>query len=344
MLKIKDLKTSFFTSQGEVKAVRGVSFSVREGEIVGLVGESGSGKSVSCMSILRLLPENAKITGGEISFEGRDLTKLSGRELRKIRGGKIAMIFQDPMSSLNPLIRVGTQVEEMIRVHQPEKSREERRRETLELFRRVRIPEAEKRCRSFPHEFSGGMRQRIMIAMALANRPALLIADEPTTALDVTIQDQILKELRALRKEYRTGIIFITHDLSVVAELCDRVEVLYGGLIMEEAPIDAVFSSPHHPYTMGLLNSIPQLGQDRSRRLVPIPGSPPDMTNPPKGCPFAPRCPYARALCAEELPDFYEVGRGHRARCWLLDEEAPGENNPFSNQSNRSLRSSDQAM
>ena len=255
MLKIKDLKTSFFTSQGEVKAVRGVSFSVREGEIVGLVGESGSGKSVSCMSILRLLPENAKITGGEISFEGRDLTKLSGRELRKIRGGKIAMIFQDPMSSLNPLIRVGTQVEEMIRVHQPEKSREERRRETLELFRRVRIPEAEKRCRSFPHEFSGGMRQRIMIAMALANRPALLIADEPTTALDVTIQDQILKELRALRKEYRTGIIFITHDLSVVAELCDRVEVLYGGLIMEEAPIDAVFSSPHHPYTCLLYTS-----------------------------------------------------------------------------------------
>lgn len=183
-----------------------------------------------------------------------------------------------------------------------------------------------------------------MIAMALANRPALLIADEPTTALDVTIQDQILKELRALRKEYRTGIIFITHDLSVVAELCDRVEVLYGGLIMEEAPIDAVFSSPYHPYTMGLLNSIPQLGQDRGRRLVPIPGSPPDMTNPPKGCPFAPRCPYARALCAEELPDFYEVGRGHRSRCWLLDEEAPGENNPFSNQSDRSLRSSDQAM
>ena len=233
MLKIKDLRTSFFTSQGEVKAVRGVSFSVKEGEIVGLVGESGSGKSVSCMSILRLLPENAKITGGEISFEGRDLTKLSGRELRKIRGGKIAMIFQDPMSSLNPLIRVGTQVEEMIRVHQPEKSREERRRETLELFRRVRIPEAEKRCRSFPYEFSGGMRQRIMIAMALANRPALLIADEPTGNLDPETSWDIMDIFKRINAA-GTTIVMATHDKNIVDTMQRRVIAIEGGHIVRD--------------------------------------------------------------------------------------------------------------
>lgn len=221
----------------------------------------------------------------------------------------------------------------MIAIHHPEKSREERKKETLDLFRAVRIPEPEKRFSSYPHEFSGGMRQRIMIAMALANHPDLLIADEPTTALDVTIQDQILKQLRELRRDYQTSIIFITHDLGVVAELCDRVEVLYGGLIMEEARIDDLFDSPRHPYTLGLLNSIPSVKQDRSRRLKPIPGSPPDMTNPPRGCPFAPRCPYARRICAEALPEFTAIGTEHRSRCWLLDPEAPASNNPFRTES-----------
>ena len=237
ILKIENLKTSFMTSNGEVQAVRGVSFTVEKGEIVGLVGESGSGKSVTSMSILKLLADTARIKEGKILFEGEDLTQYSRAQMRKIRGGKISMIFQDPMSSLNPLIPVGKQVAEMIREHHREKSKEEIKKEVLELFARVRIPEPEKRYRSFPHEFSGGMRQRVMIAMALANRPDLLIADEPTTALDVTIQDQILKQLRELKKEYGTSIIFITHDLGVVAELCDRVVVLYGGLVMEEATI-----------------------------------------------------------------------------------------------------------
>ena len=307
ILKIENLKTSFMTSNGEVQAVRGVSFTVEKGEIVGLVGESGSGKSVTSMSILKLLADTARIKEGKILFEGEDLTQYSRAQMRKIRGGKISMIFQDPMSSLNPLIPVGKQVAEMIREHHREKSKEEIKKEVLELFARVRIPEPEKRYRSFPHEFSGGMRQRVMIAMALANRPDLLIADEPTTALDVTIQDQILKQLRELKKEYGTSIIFITHDLGVVAELCDRVVVLYGGLVMEEATIYDIFENPKHPYTLGLLASIPALDQDKSRRLKPIPGSPPDMTKPPQGCPFAPRCPYARVVCVIELRDLSVV-------------------------------------
>ena len=307
ILKIENLKTSFMTSGGEVQAVRGVSFSVGKGEILGIVGESGSGKSVTSMSILRLLADTARIKDGSILFEGEDLTKLSKKQIRKIRGEKIAMIFQDPMSSLNPL-----------------------KKEVMELFSRVRIPEPEKRYHSFPHEFSGGMRQRVMIAMALANKPELLIADEPTTALDVTIQDQILRQLRELEKEYGTSIIFITHDLGVVAELCDRVIVMYGGLVMEEAPIEDIFEHPSHPYTMGLLASIPDIEQNKEVRLSPIPGSPPDMTNPPKGCPFAPRCPYARSVCAVELPEFSAVGEGHYSRCFLLSPDAPAdENNPF---------------
>ena len=329
ILQIENLKTSFMTSNGEVQAVRGVSFSVGKGEIVGLVGESGSGKSVTSMSILKLLADTARIKEGKILFEGEDLTQYSKAQMRKIRGGKISMIFQDPMSSLNPLIPVGKQVAEMIREHHPEKSKENIKKEVLELFSRVRIPEPEKRYKSFPHEFSGGMRQRVMIAMALANRPELLIADEPTTALDVTIQDQILKQLRELKKEYGTSIIFITHDLGVVAELCDRVVVLYGGLVMEEASIFDIFEHPSHPYTLGLLASIPALDQDKNKRLLPIPGSPPDMTKPPVGCPFAPRCPYARVICGSELPQMTEVSEGHHSRCWLLSPEAPKEQNPF---------------
>ena len=267
ILKVEDLKTSFMTSSGEVQAVRGVSFEVHKGEILGIVGESGSGKSVTSMSILRLLADTARIKNGKIEFEGTDLTKVSDKQMREIRGQKIAMVFQDPMSSLNPLIPVGKQVAEMIHVHHPEMKRDELQAATLELFREVRIPEAEKRLKSYPHEFSGGMRQRVMIAMALANHPDLLIADEPTTALDVTIQHQILKQMRSLQEEYGTSIIFITHDLGVVAELCDRVVVLYGGLVMEEAEINDLFENPLHPYTMGLLASIPGLTKDKSERL-----------------------------------------------------------------------------
>ena len=273
ILKVEDLKTSFMTSSGEVQAVRGVSFEVHKGEILGIVGESGSGKSVTSMSILRLLADTARIKNGKIEFEGTDLTKVSDKQMREIRGQKIAMVFQDPMSSLNPLIPVGKQVAEMIHVHHPEMKRDELQAATLELFREVRIPEAEKRLKSYPHEFSGGMRQRVMIAMALANHPDLLIADEPTTALDVTIQHQILKQMRSLQEEYGTSIIFITHDLGVVAELCDRVVVLYGGLVMEEAEINDLFENPLHPYTMGLLASIPGLTKDKSERLRPSPAA-----------------------------------------------------------------------
>ncbi len=317
------------TSNGEVQAVRGVSFEVKRAEIVGIVGESGSGKSITNMSLLKLLPDTAVIKDGSVMFQGRDLTKLSMKELREIRGEKIAMIFQDPMSSLNPLIPVGDQVAEMIRIHHRNKSREAVRQEVLKRFVEVRIPEPEKRYHAYPHEFSGGMRQRVMIAMALANNPELLIADEPTTALDVTIQDQIIRQMRELKEQHGTSIIFITHDLGVIAELCEKVEVMYGGLIMEEAPIDELFEHPSHPYTLGLLESMPSIQQDKAERLIPIPGSPPDMTNPPAGCPFAPRCRYARKICAAELPELQPVGEGHSARCWLLDPEAPSEQNPF---------------
>ena len=328
ILKVEGLKTSFMTSSGEVQAVRGVSFAVHKGEILGIVGESGSGKSVTSMTILRLLADTARIKAGAIDFEGKDLTKVSEKEMRAIRGQKIAMIFQDPMSSLNPLVPVGKQVAEIMRVHHPEMKPDQLKQRVLELFEQVRIPEAEKRLKAYPHQFSGGMRQRVMIAMALANRPDLLIADEPTTALDVTIQDQILKQLRSLQREYGTSIIFITHDLGVVAELCDRVVVMYGGLIMEEAPIEQLFETPLHPYTMGLLASIPGIHKDKGERLQSIAGSPPDMTNPPAGCPFAPRCPYARNICAAECPPYVQAG-SHRAMCWLLQPDAPAQDNPL---------------
>ena len=330
ILTVNNLKTTFYTASGAVQAVRGISFEVGKGEIVGIVGESGSGKSVTSMSVLRLLPSTARIDPeSTIVFEGTDLTGLSIRQLRAIRGQKIAMVFQDPMSSLNPLIRVGKQVEEMLKIHHKELTREQLRGQVLELFGQVRIPEPEKRLKEFPHQFSGGMRQRVMIAMALANKPDLLIADEPTTALDVTIQDQILKQLRTLQQESGASIIFITHDLGVVAELCQRVLVMYGGLIMEEAPIDDLFENPGHPYTMGLMASIPALNQDKTGRLPSIPGSPPDMTNPPQGCPFAPRCPYARKICAAQCPPYVSLGENRRSMCWLLQPDAPAENNPF---------------
>jgi oligopeptide transport system ATP-binding protein len=329
ILEVKDLQTSFLTSSGEVKAVRGVSFFVNKGESVGIVGESGSGKSVTSLSVMQLLVGTGKIIGGSVKLNGRELVGLSPKEMRSIRGKEVAMIFQDPMTSLNPLIPVGEQVGEMLWSHHKSLSKAQREERVIDLFRMVRIPEPETRLKSFPHEFSGGMRQRVMIAMALACKPDLLIADEPTTALDVSIQDQILKLMRSIQKEMGMSIMFITHDLGVVAELCSRVLVMYGGLIMEEANIYDVFENPLHPYTMGLIASIPDINQDKSKKLQPIIDSPPDMIHPPEGCPFAPRCPYACRICLHQLPPVFSAGEGHKSRCWLLAEDAPSSGNPL---------------
>ena len=328
LLTVKDLRTTFFTHDGEVRAVAGIDFHVDKGETVGIVGESGSGKSVTSLSILGLLPPSGRVVGGKILLGDLDLAKANTSTLRSVRGAEAAMIFQDPMSSLNPLIPVGKQVEEMILTHEKLPKSAVRKR-VLGLFDKVQIPDPAKRYRSYPHEFSGGMRQRVMIAMALACNPSLLIADEPTTALDVTIQDQILKLIRSLQDELGMSVIFISHDLGVVAEVCSRVIVLYGGLVMEQAGIADLFADPRHPYTLGLLNSIPGIEQDRSVPLKPIQGSPPDMSNPPGGCPFHPRCPHARNLCAARIPPFVEISAGHASRCWLLDDSAPVAGNPF---------------
>ncbi|MDO4547550.1 MAG: ABC transporter ATP-binding protein [Clostridia bacterium] len=329
LISVRNLQTSFFTSAGEVQAVRGVSFDIGKSESVGIVGESGSGKSVTSLSMLKLMGATGRIKSGEILMQGMDLAKMSPRALRTVRGSLISMIFQDPMSSLNPLLTVGSQVGEMIWAHDKKLSKDERMARVLDLFRMVKIPEPEKRLSCYPHEFSGGMRQRVMIAMALACKPQLLIADEPTTALDVSIQDQILKLMRRLQKEIGMSILFITHDLGVVAEICTKVLVMYGGLIMEQSPIDELFASPRHPYTMGLLGSVPGLHQKKSDRLKPIPGSPPDMLHPPAGCPFAPRCPYARRVCLERIPSYVDLGGGHISMCHLLDASAPRQGNPF---------------
>ena len=332
LLEVKDLKVSFNVGKKKLTAVENVEFSLDKGKVIGIVGESGCGKSVTATSILRLVPPSVSVIGKEsrILFAGEDLTKASDVRMREIRGNEISMIFQEPMSSLNPVYRIGDQMIEMIHTHNRQITKKAALDQCVDMLKRVGIPSPERRVREFPHQLSGGMRQRVMIAMALLCQPKLLIADEPTTALDVTIQDQILRQLRELDKEYGASIIFITHDLGVVAELCDRVLVMYGGLIMEEARIEDIFERPGHPYTMGLLHSIPDVEQEKSERLEPIPGSPPDMTNPPAGCPFAPRCSYARKVCAGSLPDFVEVGEGHRTRCFLQYEDAPAdEHNPF---------------
>ena len=322
ILKVEDLKTSFMTSSGEVQAVRGVSFEVHKGEILGIVGESGSGKSVTSMSILRLLADTARIKNGKIEFEGTDLTKVSDKQMREIRGQKIAMVFQDPMSSLNPLIPVGKQVAEMIHVHHPEMKRDELQAATLELFREVRIPEAEKRLKSYPHEFSGGMRQRVMIAMALANHPDLLITDEPTTALDVTIQAQVLDMMNDLKKKFGSAMLLITHDLGVVANVADRVAVLYGGQVVELGTCEEVFYDPRHPYTWALLSSLPQLAQ-RNTKLYSITGTPPALYNKIVGDPFAPRNPYCLKIDTLQDAPMFKVSDTQYAKTWLLDPRAP---------------------
>ncbi len=321
LLSVRELKTSFFTHVGEVKAVRGISFDVNEGEVLGIVGESGSGKSVTSLSIMGLLQYPGRVVDGEILLNGEDILTYSKDQMRKVRGKEIAMIFQDPMTSLNPVYTIGNQVMEMILEHEKMTKREARER-AIEMLKLVGIPAAEKRIDSYPHEFSGGMRQRVMIALALSCNPKLLIADEPTTALDVTIQAQILNLIKSLNKQFGMTTMLITHDLGVVATVCDKVAVMYGGLIMEYGTVDEIFYHPRHPYTMGLLGSIPHVDGGEKRRLIPIDGTPPDLINPPKGCPFSTRCKYCMNVCTQEQPPYFEEDK-HRTMCWLLDADAP---------------------
>ena len=321
LLSVRNLKTSFFTHVGEVKAVRGISFDVNEGEVLGIVGESGSGKSVTSLSIMGLLQYPGRVVDGEILLNGEDILTYSKNQMRRVRGKEIAMIFQDPMTSLNPVYTIGNQIMEMILEHE-KMSRREARARAIEMLKLVGIPAAEKRIDSYPHEFSGGMRQRVMIALALSCNPKLLIADEPTTALDVTIQAQILNLIKKLNRQFGMTTMLITHDLGVVATVCDKVAVMYGGLIMEYGTADEIFYHPRHPYTMGLLGSIPHVDGGEKRRLIPIDGTPPDLINPPKGCPFSTRCKYCMNVCTREQPPYYAEDK-HRTMCWLLDVDAP---------------------
>ena len=323
LLEVKNLETSFFTHVGEVKAVRNISFDLYKGEILGVVGESGSGKTVSCMSIMKLLPEAGKIVGGEVIFKGENLADKSEKEMQSIRGDQIAMSFQDPMTALNPVFTIGNQMCEVIRAHK-NCSKEEAEDIAANILSLVDIPSPRERLKNYPHEFSGGMRQRAMIAMSISCNPELLIADEPTTALDVTIQAQVLDLIKDLQKKIDTSVILITHDLGVIAETCQRVIVMYGGMIMEQGDVYAIFKSPQNPYTIGLLNSVPNPQAQEKTRLVPIGGTPPDLVNPPKGCPFAPRCVYAMNKCMEEIPPLFKAEEdGHYSRCWLLHKDAP---------------------
>ncbi len=322
ILEVKDLKTSFFTHLGEVQAVREISFDLEEGDILGIVGESGSGKSVTSLSIMGIVDEPGEIVSGSILFEGKDLTKLSERELNKYRGKEISMIFQDPMTSINPVYTIGNQLEEVIRAH-TDLDKKQAHERAVELLKLVGIPEPETRIKNYPHQFSGGMRQRAMIAMAISCNPRLLIADEPTTALDVTIQAQILDLMRNLKDKINSSIILITHDLGVIAEICNKVIVMYGGKIMEKADIFSLYENPQHPYTKGLMQSVPKPKTGTKERLIPIPGSPPDLLNPPKGCPFSPRCPHTMEICLEKQAPLYKISNSQYASCWLHDKDAP---------------------
>ncbi|KPK46782.1 MAG: peptide ABC transporter ATP-binding protein [Dehalococcoidia bacterium SM23_28_2] len=316
LLQVKDLKTYFFTDDGVVKAVDGINYDVQPGEIVGLVGESGCGKTVSALCILRLIPDPpGKIVGGEIIFEGADLLKADEKEIRHIRGNRIAMIFQEPMTSLNPVLTIGRQITESLELHLGMDHRSATKR-AIELMEMVGIPEAEARISDYPHQFSGGMRQRAMIAMALSCNPKLLLADEPTTALDVTIQAQILELLTRLTRELGTAVVIITHNLGVVARYADRVNVMYAGKIVEAAVARELYGNPHHPYTLGLLKSVPRLDQARKEKLEPIEGSPPDLIHMPQGCAFQPRCRFAVQKCQQEAPPLLQVASDHYSACW----------------------------
>jgi oligopeptide/dipeptide ABC transporter ATP-binding protein len=316
ILDVRNLSTHFFTDDGEVKAVRGVSFHVQPGETLGIVGESGCGKSVTAMSVLGLVQRPGKVVNGEIMFKGRDLLKLTKEELRNIRGRDIAMIFQDPLSSMNPVLRVGYQIEEAMHAHNKIADDQIDGR-TIDQLKQVRVSDPERRVRDFPHQFSGGMRQRAMIAMGLSNKPDLLIADEPTTALDVTVQAQILELLRDLNEQTGAAIVLITHNLGVVAGLCKRVLVMYAGEIVEEGTVEQIFESPQHPYTWSLLRSVPRIDASRRARLLSIEGLPPDLIELPAGCKFNPRCPFRIERCFTEAPLIEEVAPMQQAACWV---------------------------
>jgi oligopeptide/dipeptide ABC transporter ATP-binding protein len=325
LLDVRDLKIYFETEDGTVKAADGVSFRIDKGETLGLVGESGCGKTVTSLGILRLISPPGKIVSGEIFFNGRDLLKLSEEAIRQIRGNAISMVFQEPMTSLNPVFRVGDQIGEVLRIHR-KASRKEAIEAAVRLLDEVEIPDARRRARDYPHQMSGGMRQRVMIAMAIACRPALVIADEPTTALDVTIQAQILEILRQLRSDYNLSVLLITHNLGVIAEFADRVAVMYAGRIVEEAETRDLYKSPKHPYTVGLLRSLPDISAGSAperagkKRLETIEGSVPDLIHMPPGCSFAPRCPSVMPRCSERFPETFPVGERHYARCFLYDD------------------------
>ncbi len=334
LLEVNDLKTHFFTREGVVQAVDGVSFQIEKGRTLGIVGESGCGKSVTALSIMGLIPKPpAKIVDGSVVFDGRDLTKLNDRQLEDVRGRQVAMIFQDPMTSLNPTLKIGTQITETLRRHF-DTSKEDARKRAIELLEEVRIPRASERLDDYPHRFSGGMRQRVMIAIALSCNPRLLIADEPTTALDVTIQAQILDLLDELRREHEMAMILITHDMGVVAEVCDDVAIMYAGQIVEKAAAVDLFGRPEHPYTEALLGALPKLEGDeaeiRAGRLTAIPGRPPDLINPPEACRFAPRCPYADRddTCTSVPPELREIRPGHLVRTAHPSSERAGDREP----------------
>jgi len=320
LLKVNNLKTYFFTHEGIVKAVDAVSFSINQGETLGIVGESGSGKSVTALSIMRLIPQPpGKIVSGEITFEGKNLRTLTEREMRKIRGRKISMIFQEPMTSLDPVFTIGHEIVETILLHQ-KLTKKEAYQKAVQMLEVVGIPDAKKRMKNYPHELSGGMRQRVMIAMALSCNPALLIADEPTTALDVTIQAQILRLMNELKKEFSTSVLMITHDLGVISEMCDYVAVMYAGHIVEYTDIYTIFEKPLHPYTKGLNRSIPRMDKE-TKNLDTIKGVVPNLLHLPPGCPFAPRCEYANERCLKEIPELIEVEPRHLVKCHLVAEK-----------------------
>jgi oligopeptide transport system ATP-binding protein len=317
LLEVKDLRTYFFGMDGTIKAVDGVSFDVQQGETLGLVGESGCGKSVSALSILRLIPDPpGEIVDGEIIFEGQDLLKLSNEEIRKVRGNRIAMIFQEPMTSLNPVLTVGRQLAEPMEVHR-NMALNEALEKARDLLTQVQIADADKRIRAYPHQFSGGMRQRAMIAMCMGCSPGLIIADEPTTALDVTVQAQLLELLKNLTRDFGMALIIITHNLGVVARYADRVNVMYAGKIVEKGTAHDIYENPRHPYTIGLMASVPQLDQDIKKKLVPIQGQPPNLANVPDGCAFHPRCNYAIERCRQETPQLVSLGGKHEKACWV---------------------------
>ena len=320
MLEVKDLRTSFFTPAGEVKAVNGISFNLDHGKVLGIVGESGSGKSVTAYSIMQILEKTGKIVSGSIKFDGQELVGANEKAMKSIRGNKISIIFQDPMTSLNPTYTIGKQLMEAIMLHTP-RNRKQAKERAIEMLRLVNINEPEKRMNQYPFEFSGGMRQRIMIAMALACEPDILIADEPTTALDVTIQAQILELMQSLQKELGMAIIMITHDLGVVAQMCDEVIVMYAGSICEQGSADEIFYNPKHEYTKGLMRSIPTIDND-GEKLEPISGTPIDLLNMPKGCPFAPRCDAAMKICLRERCQRMQINDWHQAACWVNVKEA----------------------